>query len=293
MKYETLGDIPKRQASQILSDKMRVAGERNAEIPKPPVSFKEHAQKWERDIVPLYKYSTQKGHKWILNTHVIPRFGAMMLPAVTTREIQSWITQLLAEDYAAHTIAHFHEVLSAVLNTALKWAEIPKNPALDVSLPKLTLKRGKWILTPKQAGDLAGALSPKPRIMVVVALTTGMRRGELLALRWRNIDEENDCLKVSEAVYDDQFDTPKTKAGIRVIPLPDPVLTMLREWKSKTKRTAPEDLVFGTRTGKPADSNNILNRHIAPACEALKLHRATWHFQEDIFFMVTRQRRAG
>ena len=81
-----------------------------------------------------------------------------MLPAVTTREIQSWITQLLAEEYAAHTITHFHEVLSAVLNTALKWAEIPKNPALDVSLPKLTLKREKWILTPKQAGDLAGAL---------------------------------------------------------------------------------------------------------------------------------------
>jgi integrase len=276
MKYETLGEIPKRQASQILSDRMRAACEAKAEQPKPVISFKEHAQRWEKDILPLYKFSTRKGHKWILNTHLIPRFGAMMLSAVITSEIQSWISNLFAQEYAAHTIAHFHEVLSSVLNTAVKWGEIPKNPAIEVVLPKLTLKREKWILTPKQAGDLAESLSPKPRMMVVLALTTGMRRGELLALRWRNLDEQNSCLKVNEAVYDNQFDTPKTKAGIRVVPLPDPVLVMLREWKSKIKRTAPEDLVFGTRTGRPAASNNILNRQIAPACEALKLPRATW-----------------
>ena len=113
-------------------------------------------------------------------------------------------------------------------------------------------------------------------MMVVLALTTGMRRGELLALRWRNIDEANGCLKVNEAVYDDQFDTPKTKAGIRVVPLSVPVLAMLREWKAMAKRTALDDLVFGTRTVKPAASNNILNRQIAPACESLKLPRATW-----------------
>jgi integrase len=162
----------------------------------------------------------------------------MMLPAVTTREIQSWITDLLARKYAAHTIAHFYEVLSSVLNTAVKWGEI---------------KREKWILTPKQAGDLAAALSPKPRMMVVLALTTGMRRGELLALHWRNIDEENGCLRVSEAVY----------------PLAEPVLAMLGEWKLKAKRTSPEGLVFGTRAGKPSPWNNILNRQIAPACVPL------------------------
>jgi integrase len=276
MKYETLGDIPKRQAVQTLGERMREAAKRDVEPPKTPVSFKEHAEKWEMDIVPLYKFSTRKGHKWILNTHLIPRFGAIMLPAISVQEIQSWITELLAKGYAAHSIAHFHEVLSAILNTAVKWGEISKNPAFDVSLPKLTLKREKWILTPKQAGDLAGALSPKPRMMVVLALTTGMRRGELLALRWRDIDEDYGCLKVSEAVYDDQFDTPKTTAGSRVVPLPDAVLTMLKQWKWATPRKGPEDLVFGTRTGKPADSNDIVNRHIAPACAALKLRRATW-----------------
>ena len=278
MKYETLGDIPKRQASQILSERIRAACGAKAEQPKPPVSFKAHAERWEKDILPLYKFATRKGHKWILNTHLSPRFGAMLLPAVTTQEIQSWVSDLFRKDYAPYTITHFHEVLSAVLKTAVTWREIPENPAPGVILPKLTPRREKWILTPKQAGDLAAALSPKPRMMVVLALTTGMRRGELLALRWRSLDldETNGCLKLKEAVYDDQFDTPKTKAGMRVVPLSDPVLVMLREWRSRVKRRAPEDLVFGTRTGKPADSNNILNRHLAPACVALKLPRTTW-----------------
>ena len=276
IKYETLGDIPKGKASQILLERMQAAALRDTQPPKPVVSFKEHAERWENDILPIYKFATRKGHTWILNTHLIPRFGPTILPAVTTQEIQSWVSDLFRKDYAPHTIAHFHEVLSAVLKTAVTWGEIPKNPAQGVVLPKLTLRRGKWILTPRQAGDLAAALAPKPRMMVVLALTTGMRRGELLALRWRSLDEENGCLMVNEAVYDDQFDTPKTKAGMRVVPLADPVLAMLRDWKSRVKRKAPEDLVFGTRTGKPADSNNILNRHLAPACAALKLPRATW-----------------
>jgi integrase len=103
-----------------------------------------------------------------------------------------------------------------------------------------------------------------------------MRRGELLALRWSALDEENGCLKISEAVYDNRFDTPKTKAGIRLVPLPGPVLGLLEEWKRHTKRTAATDLVFGTRSGKPASANNMLRRQIFPACEKLGLPHATW-----------------
>src|SRR5262245_28695268 len=88
MKYEALGDIPKLKASQILSDKVREASKRNADRQEAPVSFNEHAARWEKDILPLYKFSTRKGHQWILNTHLLPRFGAMMLTAFTMQEIQ-------------------------------------------------------------------------------------------------------------------------------------------------------------------------------------------------------------
>ena len=79
---------------------------------------------------------------------------------------------------------------------------------------------------------------------------------------------------------------PRTLNALPTFRCPDPALAMLGKWKSKAKRTAPEDLVFGTRAGKPAPSNNILNRQIAPACDVA-------YFQENLFIVVPRQRRAG
>src|SRR3989442_15750532 len=112
----------------------------------------------------MNKFATRKGHPWILNTHLIPRFGPTLLPAVTTQEIQSWVSDLFRKDYAPHTIAHFHEVLSAVLKTAVTWGKIPKNPAQGVVLPKLTLKRGKRDLSPPAARRPAAARAPQPRV---------------------------------------------------------------------------------------------------------------------------------
>jgi integrase len=80
--------------------------------------------------------------------------------------------------------------------------------------------RLKWALTPQQTGALLTALRPLARTMVGLAVLTGLRRGELFALRWRNIDEEAKVLTVREAVYDGTFDTPKTEAGSRQLPLP-------------------------------------------------------------------------
>jgi len=275
MRYETLGDIPKGKASEQLLGRMKesVAVAQQSQL---PVSFREHGERWEKDILPFYKFSTRKGHGWILKTHLLPRFGNMTLPSLSTQEIQGWVSGLYRGGSAPHTIAHVHEVLSSILRMAVEWGHIPLNPARGVVLPKLKLKREKWILTPKQASDLATKLEPKPRTMVVLALTTGMRRGELLALRWGSLDEDNVCLRVNEAVYDGQFDTPKTKAGERVLPLSVPVLALLQDWKRQSKRVAPTDLVFGTRTGKPASPNNVLRRHIFPACDNLGLSRATW-----------------
>ena len=68
------------------------------------------------------------------------------------------------------------------------------------------------MLTPKQAADLLLALSSKARTMVALAILSGLRRGELLALRWKAVDESTASIRVSEAVYDGHFDSPTTAA---------------------------------------------------------------------------------
>lgn len=112
--------------------------------------------------------------------------------------------------------------------------------------------------------------------MVGLAIVSGLRRGELFALRWQDIDEHARVLTVREAVYDGTFDAPKTEAGLRQIPLSAAALQLINEWKHHAGKTTPDALVFSTRTGKAISPNNVLRRAIFPACKALELPNATW-----------------
>ena len=85
--------------------------------------------------------------------------------------------------------------------------------------------------------------------MVGLAIATGLRRGELLALRWKDADRE--CAHVREAVYDGTFGTPKTEAGCRQVPLSAAALQLLAAWKVRAPRADSEALVFATQRGTP------------------------------------------
>ena len=144
-------------------------------------------------------------------------------------------------------------------------------------MPRLKTIRPKWALTVDQATALAAQLPwLLPRTLVGLALLTGLRRGELFALRWWDVDEPNRSLQVRAAVYEGVFDDPKTMASLRTIPLPDAALRLLEVWKARTKRTAAHELIFSTVSGKPISPNNVLRRWVWPACEAADLPRATW-----------------
>jgi integrase len=106
--------------------------------------------------------------------------------------------------------------------------------------------------------------------MVGLAILSGLRRGELFALRWKDIDECARVLTVREAVYDGMFSTPKTEAGQRQIPLSAAALGFIGEWKERAGRT-PDALVFATRTGnsiseqRPQASDFSRLRSVGPA----------------------------
>ena len=166
---------------------------------------------------------------------------------------------------------------SAVLRTAVKWGHLQDNPARDIDLPTLkTVRNPKWALTTHQAALLVELLPPLGRTMVGLAMLSGVRRGELFALRWRDLDEQDGTLAVREAVYEGRFDTPKTQAGVRQIPLSDAALQLVADWRARLKEIQPDALVFSTGSGKPISPNNVLRQQVFPACDALGLKRVTW-----------------
>ncbi len=226
--------------------------------------------------MPMYKHSTQKNHRHILEKHLLPRFGDMPIGEVTRQEIQVYVAHLNQAGYAPKTIDHMHDVLSALLRTAVKWGQLQENPARGVDLPALRTVRPKWVLTVPQAARLLDALPPLGRTMAGLAMLSGLRRGEVFALRWCDVDTDHECLTVRQAVYEGRFDTPKTQAGVRQIPLGAAALQLLADWRARAKRLEPDALVFSTGTGKPISPNNVARQQIFPACEALGLQRATW-----------------
>jgi integrase len=116
---------------------------------------------------------------------------------------------------------------------------LQENPVRGVDLPALKTVRPKWALTTAQAAALLQALPRLARTMVGLAVLTGLRRGELFALRWKAVDLANAHLTVREAVYEGTFGTPKTEAGVRRVPLPEPAVDLLGAWKTGAKRIAP------------------------------------------------------
>ena len=113
--------------------------------------------------------------------------------------------------------------------------------------------------------------------MVLLAVLTGLRRGELFALRWGALDLDKGVLEVRESVFNGQFSTPKTHSSMRRIPLSSPAVALLRNLKAQQEKTEPEGLVFVSRRNTPLRPENILKREIHPACDRLKMMRVGWH----------------
>src|SRR5207244_1487595 len=122
------------------------------------------------------------------------KVGDKAVCEITRQEIQVYVAHLTQEGYAPKSIDHIHDVLSAVLRTAVKWGHLQENPARGVDLPKLRNVRPKWALTTLQAEALLNTLPPLARTMVGLALLSGLRRAGLFVLRWLDLADADQSL---------------------------------------------------------------------------------------------------
>ncbi len=112
---------------------------------------------------------------------------------------------------------------------------------------------------------------------MLLAVLTGMRIGEILALRWKRVDLLRGTIEIAESFSDGQFGSPKTRSSSRVIPMSSALQSVLETYRAGAFRNAPDDLVFCTPKGTPLNSKNLYNRALAPACDRIKHPRVSWH----------------
>ena len=153
---------------------------------------------------------------------------------------------------------------------------IQSNPARKTKLPRRGPVAEKAPIAPEKIRQLLEALPEPSRSLAWLLVLTGLRVGEALALRWRDIDLAFGCLRVRQTVYEGRFDDPKSKRSKRTVPLGAKGIEILSAFKPQCIDS--EALVFATRRCTPFCRRNLLNRQLAPTCERLGIEGVTWHW---------------
>ena len=207
----------------------------------------------------------------IVERHLIPELGGYRLAELRPLHVQAYLTGARkagrkngSGGLAGATLLKHFEVLHSALGQAVRWELIARNPADAVDRPRIDKRPGQAIRAlsaDEVAGLLAAAVDTRLYAPIIVAVTTGLRRGELLALRWADLDLEKATLSVNRALEETgagvAFKAPKTARSRRTMPLAQVTVQALRAHHRAQAQLklalgpayADQDLVFATPEG--------------------------------------------
>src|SRR3712207_493960 len=161
-----------------------------------PLPVGEFLDRWLKSVRATVRGSTYERHKQLVRLHIRPALGRVNLKNLTAAHVRWFYRERLDSGFAPATVHKMHVVLHKALKAAVADGLVPRNAAAGLKLPRIT--REEIIpLSPKEARDfLEAARGDRFEALYVLALSTGMRQGELLALKWEDIDLENGILRV-------------------------------------------------------------------------------------------------
>jgi integrase len=224
--------------------------------------FLEH---WLKDYVwPNLAPRTAEGYESIVRFHLVPALGRVTLMQLKPEHLQGYYADKLSGGLSAQTIRHHHATLHKALRTAVEWGLLQRNSADAVNPPRVQrAEMQTW-----GEGDIVTFLEAARETpyftLFHTALFTGMRRGELLALRWCDVDLILCQVHITRALHhlrtgEIVYRAPKTAKGRRMIALSPSAASVLREHRGKQEVTRAtlgmtlkdDDLVFSDLEGKP------------------------------------------
>ena len=280
LRSEVLGpvsEIPKREALKLLEARVRQIHD-GRQRPKANISFEQFVrEQWERAVMPTLKPGSVRYYGIQLRCHLIPAFGIRRLAEITRADVQRFLAEKRMQGFSGSSVHGMRTALSKVLQEAVDWDYLEQNPARGIRVGDRTPKQERVYLSAEHVAQLHNSLPEPCRTLVLLAVLTGLRIGELLALRWKHVDLLHSTIRVRETVYEGRFGTPKTRSSRRDVPMSQPVREALIAQHARCALAGPDDLVFSSRAGTPISPKNMLRRVLQPACRGLGLPAITWH----------------
>ncbi len=211
------------------------------------------------------------GYETTIRVHIIPALGSIPLQRLTPVAVQAFYAHLLAQKHSAVVVNKCHLRLSQALKQAVRWQMVARNVCDAVNPPRVAHKQARMWGADEVRRFLAEATHDGYHPYWILAATTGMRRGELLGVRWQDVDMERNRLVVRQTVTVGAkgvpiFQEPKTPKARRTITLPANVTAAMREHKREQnmrrlaigKAWRDHDLVFTVADGGPINPSNLL-----------------------------------
>ncbi len=217
----------------------------------------------DRDCKP----STLSHYRSTVNAHLRPAFSGMRIEDITTRQIEAWRSTLGRErtkPVSNRTRNNAVGVLHGVLERARKVFGLPHNPAADIEPLRERYDATRFAFySPEEVLALArAAASEQDAAIFLTAAYTGLRRGELVALRWRDVDFSRDAIRVRGSYANGQLTLPKSGKG-RAVPMVAAVATVLARLGQRDHDTGEDDLVFPGEHGAYLDGSALRRRYLA------------------------------
>ena len=238
---------------------------------------------------------TAERYRQLAVQQIIPHLGAVELQKLKPSQVQDWHGMIMrgggkgGRPLCARTVGHAHRVLHRALQRAVENETLPRNVASLIRPPKVEAQEIE-ILSFHEIGVVLGKLEGHALYPIVaLAVATGMRRGELLALRWQDVDLVAATVRVERALEETgaglRFKAPKSRHGRRTISLPSSAISTLRAHRLKQLelrvvlgkgKLEPEALIFSNIDGLPLSPDN-LSRDWRRAVAARDLPKVKFH----------------
>jgi integrase len=246
---------------------------------------------WLEVVRPTVKPRTWIRYRQLVSKHANPALGTIKLMKLTPQQVQGMYANKLAEGLSTTTVNHLHAVLHRAFDQAVRWGLVVRNVCDLVDAPRMA-HHEMQVLTPDQAKIfLAAAQGHRLEALFVLALTTGLREGELLALKWRDLDLDLDggTLQVRGSLQRTDeglvIGTPKTPQSRRHVGLTTAAITALRAHRTRQLEERLQlgpswhdhDLVFANAIGRPLEASDLLQRQFYPLLQRAGLPHIRFH----------------
>jgi integrase len=255
--------------------------ERGFDFQGSKITLAEYLPQWLENNKTALRAKTAHQYSQVMNKHIIPHVGSIALKDLRLALVERYYADLMQAGVGTRTVRICHNILHKALDKALRYGLVAYNPAHGATLPRYQHSEMQVLDESQVSQLLVAAQSSSYCALYHLAVTSGMRQGELFGLKWMDLQWVKGILHLQRQVQTVpgqgwSFVEPKTKAGRRTIKLGEGTLQVLREHRERQvmlkekagARWQENDLIFPNTVGAPGDPSNLridFNRTLARA----------------------------